>query len=170
MKRYAYYLFLLLVLFAMMQISCSFQTVHPAIDTIPLDLLEQIFPEAERYIGMEYEWGGDDFPKGVDCSGLIVNVYTMVLRGSDYVLLFNDTTARRMYENYTIETEDPLRGDLIFMGDSVVDHVAILDRIEDDKVYFIDSSSALGYVDKRLYLRGSSRILSFGRMMVKARH
>ncbi len=168
MSRYGCYAFVLLVLFGFMSSSCLLQVLDPV--AIPEDVLVQIFPEAERYINMEYEWGGDDFPKGVDCSGLVVNVYTTVLKGSGYDLLFNDTTARTMYDQYTLQIEAPLRGDLVFMGEGVVDHVAILDRIEDDKVYFIDSSSARGYVDKRWYPRGSSRILSFRRMLVRPRH
>jgi hypothetical protein len=38
----------------------------------PLEIREQAWQEAERYIGMEYEWGGEDFPeRGIDCSGRI---------------------------------------------------------------------------------------------------
>jgi hypothetical protein len=63
----------------------------PYIVEAPLFVRERAFDEATRYIGMEYELGRQDFPKGIDCSGLLVNVYYTATRGIDYRLRFTDT-------------------------------------------------------------------------------
>ncbi|HRW25806.1 MAG TPA: NlpC/P60 family protein [Spirochaetia bacterium] len=135
---------------------------------------EAAYAEAERYLGMEYEWGGQDFPRGIDCSGLVVNVYHTVTAGTEYSPPFDDATAAMLHELYSVDTDAPARGDLVFMGDGAVSHVAILDRVApdengDERAYFIDAYSAApggGRVMERSYLADSPIILSYGRLLV----
>ena len=115
----------------------------PVVLEVPETLRAAAWEEAQRYLGMPYEWGGSDFPKGIDCSGLVINVYKKVLYGTGCRLPFPDATAFGMYQYYTIPVADPDKGDLIFMGDegsTEITHVAIFEKIELGSVYFIDST------------------------------
>jgi len=158
---------------ALLLSSCQFASLD-AIVSAPAFIREAAYAEAERYLGMEYEWGGQDLPRGIDCSGLVVNVYHTVTAGTEYAPPFDDATAAMLSERYTVDIDVPARGDLVFMGDGAVSHVAILDRLGfdengDERVYFIDAYSAApggGRVMERSYPADSPVILSYGRLLV----
>lgn len=140
----------------------------PEIVEAPPEVREAAFAEAEKYIGMEYEWGGQDFyARGVDCSGLVVNAYLRAARAFGYRMLFTDTTARGMYERYTAPEGSPARGDLIFMGcEGEVSHVAVFERFETGEVWFIDANSESGFVERRRCSADDPKLIRYGRMLL----
>jgi cell wall-associated NlpC family hydrolase len=124
---------------------------------------------------MEYEWGGQDHysSKGIDCSGLVVNCYREALYSTQYVLPYSDATAADLRSRYSLSVEQPQRGDLVFMGapDSAsVTHIAIMDRIESQRVYFIDASTSGDYdgVEYRSYSLDNPKIKGFARALLFA--
>ena len=103
---------------------------------------------------------------------MLVNVYHAATIDTEYDLLFDDATAFGMYSFFVESITFPSRGDLVFMGDATVTHVAILDRVEDGIVYFIDAYSAAdegGQVVARSYPVDSPKIISYGRMLLRRR-
>ena len=84
-------------------------------------------------------------------------------------LLFDDTTAYVLWDEYTLPVEDPLPGDLIFFTDGVSDevsHIAIFIREEAGVLFFIDASSLPDTmkVMERSYPADNAKIHSFARM------
>ncbi|MCK4514811.1 MAG: C40 family peptidase, partial [Spirochaetaceae bacterium] len=110
----------------------------------PASVRSDALTEAIRYIGMEYEWGGQDImPRGIDCSGLVVNVYYFAAAINGYSLPFADATAAGLHESYSTLLDLPEPGDLIFMGaadDPTTTHVAIYESTVDGQMTFIDST------------------------------
>jgi len=150
-------------------LSCQHSVTEDSVPA-PESIRESAFTEAQRYIGMAYEWGGQDFPRGIDCSGLLVNVYHTATVDTEYELMFDDATSFGMYASFVEVVTIPSRGDLVFMGDGTVTHVAILDRIDDGTVFFIDAYSAAeggGKVVARSYPVDSPKIISLGRMLLR---
>ena len=165
MKR-LFLLFAVLVLLA----SCTHMS------ELPLSFRSELIAEAEKYIGIPYEWGGQSFwwedDPSVDCSGFVINVYESVLERHGRHLLFDDTTAYALWDEYTLPVEDPLAGDLIFFTDGVSDevsHVAIFIREEAGVLFFIDASSLPDTmkVMERSYPADNAKIHSFARMLYK---
>lgn len=150
-------------------ISCSTVSLMPTTD----EIVFQIPSVAEKYIGMKYAWGGQDWwwedGGSVDCSGLVINVYKEACEGSGYSLPYDDSTVLEMYNRYSIHTDLPRKGDVVFMGDSITPtHIAILVSIDSETVEFIDAYSTTGYVEKREYLRSNPKILNYGSLLVKS--
>ena len=115
----------------------------------------ELIAEAENYIGIPYEWGGQSFWWENDPS-----------------VVFDDTTAYALWDEYTHPVEEPLAGDLIFFTDGVSDevsHVAIFIKEEDGIIFFIDASSLPDTmkVMERSYPADNAKIHSFGRMLYK---
>jgi hypothetical protein len=161
------------VVLFMTAVFASCTVFSPHIVEAPRFIRERAFDEATRYIGMEYEPGGQDFPKGIDCSGLLVNVYYTATRGTDYRLLFTDAAVSHLHEQYTSRAATPQQGDLVFMGESGVDdvtHIGILDRIEGGSVYFIDSTymedPPQNGVSLRSYSEEDPKIKGYGRLLL----
>ena len=144
---------------AMLLFSCS---LAPAPEQIRLRAWE----EAEKYLGMEYEWGGQDFYKGIDCSGLVVNCYLRAIEGTPYFLRFHDATVKTLHQWYTEPVDEPDRGDLIFMGDDGITHVAVFGEFTGGDVRFIDAYSETGLVELRSYPADDPRIKQFGRIIL----
>lgn len=149
-------------------ISCSTVSLMPTND----DIIAQVPSIAEKYIGMEYAWGGQDWwwedGGSVDCSGLVINVYKEACEGSWYSLPYVDSTVLEIWNLYSIHTDSPRVGDVIFMGDSITPtHIAILVSTDSEVVEFIDAYSTTGHVEKRKYLRSNPKILSYGILLVK---
>ena len=140
----------------------------------PEDVRLAAVGEAARYIGMEYEWGGQDvMPRGIDCSGLMVNVYDYAATLYGYELPFDDATASGMMESFCVDLDAPEVGDLLFMGaaesDSVT-HVAILEYQMAGDLHFIDATVipdlGIDGVSRRSYPAGDSRFKAFGRLIL----
>lgn len=111
---------------------------------------------AEFYLagGMKYELGGDDeiyvppySTRGIDCSGLAINVYKFAVEGSNYSMPFTDATADTIYHNYSIDIDTPQKGDLIFWTDDSdhAYHIAVFEKIESSRYYFIESNILTEY-------------------------
>ena len=159
------------VLPAALLTSCTIFTPYTV--EAPQFIRENAYYEATRYIGMEYEFGGQDFPKGIDCSGLVVNAYYTVTRETEYRLLFSDAAVVHLYGRYSCLPDVPQKGDLVFMGESGTDeisHVGILDRIEESTVYFIDSTYSedppVNGVSFRSYSVDEPKIKGYGRLLL----
>ena len=125
--------------------------------------------EAERYVGMEYEYGGQDVPKGIDCSGLVVNCYAAAVVITQYQLLFHDASVQDLFRQYTVTVDMPETGDLIFLGNGTISHVAIYEKEEDGEIWFIDAYSETGYVAYRSYESTNPKLLAFGRLLIRSR-
>lgn len=126
----------------------------------------------------EYEWGGQDALRAIqlDCSWLVVMCYKYALVDTAYTLLFDDSTANDMYQKYSIQTQEPQKGDLVFMGETDTDaitHIALFEKQEGGNVYFIDATEKdsdgddvidIDGVTRRSYPVGDERIKSYGIM------
>ena len=168
----------IIILIVILSASCTLGIYNGSVPVkaeAPTEVRDAAYSEAEYYIGMSYEYGGQDFPvKGIDCSGLIVNVYYTAVKDTDYKLLFTDSNVHDLFTKYTDKILNPAHGDLIFMGEEDSDnitHVAILDRVENGTAYFIDSTYNAQYdldgVNYRSYLTSNSKIKSYGRMLLE---
>jgi hypothetical protein len=122
----------------------------------------------------EYELGGQDLLRAIklDCSGLIVNCYKYATDGTGYILPFTDAAVINFYKTYTIKTNVPRAGDIIFMGDNknAPTHMSIFIRDDNEFIYFIDSTykpeEGINGVTERFYHREDERFLSFGVLLL----
>lgn len=75
------------------------------------------------FYGRPYRWGGDDPGAGFDCSGLAVEY----LKALGVLRYREDFTALGLSKILRVKTR-PMRGDLVFFGDSITDikHVEIM--------------------------------------------
>jgi hypothetical protein len=142
----------------------------------PVEVREAALAEAIRYSGMDYEWGGDDvMPRGIDCSGLVVNVYRYAAALHECTLLFVDATAGAMMDHFAYALDEPEPGDLVFMGPpggSTVTHVAVFDSFADaDTMWVVDATliPELGIdgVTRRLRSADDGWTRGYGRMAVR---
>jgi hypothetical protein len=85
-------------------------------------------------LGLQYKWGGDDPLDGVDCSGLGIEG----LKACGEFPREGDATALILATMFP-ETKEPKPGCLIFWGNPI-NHVEIVYKVEDDKVYTIGAS------------------------------
>lgn len=136
---------------------------------------QRILEVAQKYIGIPYRWGGQDFwweeNPGVDCSGYIINVYKEAIAPSGLALPFDDSTVAVIFSTFSESTDTPLSGDLIFFSDGESDipsHIGIVAYFEDGKVWFYDASSRpdTGCVLLRSYPVTEEKILGYRRMTV----
>ena len=132
---------------------------------------------AEEYIefGAEYGWGGQDpLPRTivVDCSGLVIRCYQYACEEFGYRLLFNDTTSYGLL-NYTIPlSQNTLTpGDLLFMGNGDISHVALFVGNDGTNITFVDSTykpeEGIYGVSERYYAKDDPRFISYGRMICR---
>ena len=151
----------------------------------PAEIAERAYRFAELYeqSDTEYELGGQDSLRAIkiDCSGLIIMCYKYALVDTKYQLLLSDMTANYMYQNASthIDKADLKKGNLIFMGEvnsNSVTHIALFDKLENGRIYFIDSTQKdtngdgindIDGVTYRDYPENDSRFKAFGRMRVK---
>jgi len=122
----------------------------------------------------EYEYGGQDLLRAIkiDCSGLVVNCYRYSTEGTGYALPFYDAAVKDFYQNYSVKTENPRPGDLIFMGDEdFPTHISIFVKEENGRIYFIDSTfkpeAGLNGVSERSYTKGDPKFISFGILLLR---
>lgn len=175
--------FFTLLLFA----SCSFEfspwkelkhtTINYTTIDCPLEISERAYSFAKLYTetDTEYEWGGQDPLRsviGIDCSGLVIMCYKYAMVDTVYSLVKTDMTAAYMYD-YACSRKNAdtaQKGDLLFMGDESstdITHIGIFEKLENDTVYFIDSSQASNGVKYRSYPINNKKIKGYGRMRVK---
>ena len=151
----------------------------------PNEISERAYSFAELYeqSATEYHLGGQDPVRAIhiDCSGLIVMCYKYALVDTKYQLLVSDMTANYMYTYASthIHKADLKKGNLIFMGETNSDsvtHIALFDKLENGRIYFIDSTQKvtngdgvndIDGVTYRDYEEDDSRFKAFGRMRLK---
>lgn len=158
----------------------------------PAEISERAHSFAQLYeqSDTEYHLGGQDPVRAIqiDCSGLIIMCYKYALVDTKYQLLVSDMTANYMYRNASthIDKADLKKGNLIFMGptheddkdadENEISHIALFDRTENGRLYFIDSTKkdtdGDGIVDidgvtYRNYPENDKHFKAFGRMRVK---
>lgn len=151
----------------------------------PAEIAERAYRFAELYeqSDTEYHLGGQDSVRAIqiDCSGLIIMCYKYALVDTKFQLLVSDMTANYMYQNASthIDKSDLKKGNLIFMGEadsSFVTHIALFEKHENGRIYFIDSTQKdtngdgindIDGVTYRNYPEDDSRFKAFGRMRVK---
>ena len=151
----------------------------------PVEISERAYSFAELYeqSDTEYHLGGQDPVRAIqiDCSGLIVMCYKYALVDTKYQLLLSDMSANYMYTNASshIAKTELKKGNLIFMGEAAsnsVTHIALFEKIENGRIYFIDSTQKdtngdgindIDGVSYRHYPEDDSRFKAFGRMRVK---
>ena len=152
---------------------------------VPDEISERAYSFAELYeqSDTEYHLGGQDPVRAIqiDCSGLIIMCYKYALVDTKYQLLVSDMSANYMYKNASthIDKADLKKGNLIFMGEASsnsVTHIALFEKIENGRIYFIDSTQKdtngdgindIDGVTYRDYSEDDSRFKAFGRMKVK---
>lgn len=178
----------LIVVLSLSLVSCNNgtddKTSFTEIDA-PDSISERAYSFAELYeqSDTEYHLGGQDPVRAIqiDCSGLIIMCYKYALVDTKYQLLVSDMTANYMYTNASthIDKADLKKGNLIFMGEAnsnSVTHIALFEKLENGKIYFIDSTqkdtngdgiNAIDGVTYRNYSEDDSRFKAFGRMKVK---
>ena len=158
----------------------------------PDEISERAYSFAELYAQSEteYRWGGQDPLRAIqiDCSGLIVMCYKYALVDTKYQLLLSDMSANYMYTNASshIAKTELKKGNLIFMGptheddkdadENEISHIALFEKTENGRIYFIDSTKkdtdGDGVVDidgvtYRNYPQNDKHFKAFGRMRVK---
>lgn len=86
-----------------------------------------------KFLNIPYIWGGDDPIRGLDCSGFVQELYSMI--GIDPI---GDQTAQGLHDYFKIRSKEGPRqvGTLMFYGKSV-DHISHVAMIIDDEGYYI---------------------------------
>ncbi|GAB4221952.1 MAG: hypothetical protein Kow009_13530 [Spirochaetales bacterium] len=174
-KRISILLFSLSILSLSLLVGGCHMHSGPHIVPAPQEVRERALYYARQYMaeGAEYQWGGQDpLPKlAVDCSGLVIRSYGYVCAEKGYFLLFQDTTSyglRSYSQELTLEELSP--GDLLFMGEGSVSHVALFVQRENGMIQFIDSTyqpdAGINGVSERRYEEGDPRFLGFGRLLI----
>ncbi len=151
------------------------RSAGPVLVEAPDDIAANALLAAIEYTEADtvYVYGGQDMLKAIkiDCSGLIVNCYKYAIEGSSYSLPFEDSAVINFYNSWTVETDSPRPGDLIFMGETATPtHISIFVKEESGMIYFIDSTkkpeSGIDGVSERSYSSDDYRFLSFGRLLL----
>jgi hypothetical protein len=157
-------------------ISCNLETTNVGTADFvqcPENIAQKALQYAVEYAqsDTEYQLGGQDLLRTIkiDCSGLVVNCYKYAVMDTDYSLLFQDAAVIDFYSKWTIKTENPRPGDIIFMGNSdVPDHMSFFVKEENGSIYFIDSTlkenESINGVSERNYPSNDARFISFGVM------
>lgn len=83
------------------------------------DLSAKIIAEAEKYIGVDYVWGGKT-PAGFDCSGFTQYVFRHALG-----IEIGEWTLPQSQYGERIDVNDARAGDLYFWGEGTPRHVAL---------------------------------------------
>jgi len=86
------------------------------------DLRDRLVRAAERYLGVEYSWGGDSRTEGFDCSGLAAAVYR--LNG----LRLPRSSRDQFRSGRPVGLMEMKKGDLVFFsgpGEAGVSHVGV---------------------------------------------
>ncbi|MCK4540926.1 MAG: C40 family peptidase [Spirochaetales bacterium] len=139
---------------------------HKKIVEAPLDLRIEAVRRAWKLIGTEYLFGGPD-TNGFDCSGLIIEAYSSAVEGSAYSLPFSDVSVQVLKMDFSVPLEKASIGDLLFIGEKEITHVGLIDRIEEDQIYFIDAYQTSGFIELRTYATDNPCIQGIGRLLLR---
>lgn len=85
------------------------------VSDVRVDLVEY----AKQFLGNPYVWGGTSLTKGADCSGFVLSVF------KKYGISLSHSSQAQSREGSKIDMSDLKPGDLVFYGNSSINHVAI---------------------------------------------
>jgi len=106
----------------------------------------------------------------ISACDIVVNPYEEAVIGTPYALPFYDAAVVNFLNTYTTPIETPEPGDLIFMGEDSVTHIAIYEKTAGDSIVFIDAFETDGNVQERSYDKDNPKFKSFGRLLVVSRY
>jgi probable lipoprotein NlpC len=136
--KYAY--FLLIVAFFT---SCKVNKVSKK----EYSTANKIIESARIYTGVPYKSGGNDF-KGIDCSGLLCNVF------KEYGVTLPRISWQQSEVFPAIRIEDARKGDLVFFvtGGKFISHAGIITDVRGkEEIIFIHASSSKGVREDNLF-------------------
>ena len=160
-------------------------SVKPGNDVINNSTVKnRVYNNAVKFVNSKTEYVSGAMGRFVypfDCSGLVTRCYDDALKGTNYKLPYNFTdtghpSAESLRKYYSTPTNNPERGDLIFLNfnrsnDGTAKHVGIFDRfLSGGKIQFIDASDYWNYenvVDFRTVSKSDDAFVSFGVMDIK---
>ena len=162
-------------------IGCMSETKTAVVEIpCPTEIAERALSFAEKYKNSEteYEFGGQDELRAIkiDCSGLVVNCYRYAIcEYNEYTLPFADASVKDFFLKYSVITNNPNPGDLIFMGEEDTDfptHIAFYVKTVGNTIYFIDSTKKeamngvppVNGVTERFYNEKDQRFKSFAKI------
>jgi len=170
--------FIISFLVSFLFFSCPVETIKkPKLIECP-ELIAKIALEyAYKYSSedTEYEWGGRDPLRSIkiDCSGLVFKCYDYAVSSTEYLLPFQNATVSTLFNEWSVATDNPRPGDLIFMGDnnSNPTHISLYIKNDGTNIYFIDASlkpeDNINGVSERFYKIDDYRFLSFGKLLIQ---
>lgn len=107
----------------------------------------RIIESARTYMGVPYKSGGNDF-KGIDCSGLIFNVF------KENGIILPRISWQQSEVFPAIRIEDARKGDLVFFvtGGKFISHAGIITEVRSkEEIMFIHASSSKGVREDNLF-------------------
>ena len=122
--------------------ACSTAPVQPPNIAAPANSTAyRVIDDAYSWLGTPYEYGGSS-KSGVDCSGLVYEVYSQA-----HVYLPR-TAYRQSRAGYRIARSQAQPGDLIFFRTTGhgISHVGIVDQVNGHELRFIHASESEGVI------------------------
>ncbi len=112
------------------------------------DFSQELLSKTKKYLGVPYKYGGNDH-KGIDCSGLVCNVFKE--------LNINLPRVSELQADYypAIHFPDIQKGDLVFFVTSgkKINHVGIVSKIiSEEEILFIHASTSKGVIEDNLMI------------------
>jgi len=168
---------LLMIFFLFFIFSCTLETEKkPILIECPEIIAKTALDYAYEYscADTEYKWGGRDPLRSIkiDCSGLVFRCYDYAVLGTEYSLPFKDATVSTLFSDWSVKIDDPMPGDLIFMGENKNNptHISLFVKKDSDNIYFIDATlkpeDNINGVFERYYIIDDYRLLSFGKLLL----
>ena len=109
-----------------------------------LSLRERIVATASGYVGTDYKYGGTT-DRGMDCSGLLYTSFAA------HGVQLPRTSLAMSREARAIPKSKAQVGDLVFFRTNKskrsVNHVGVISRIEQGRIYFLHSTSSRGVIE-----------------------
>lgn len=123
----------------------------------------RILREADRYLGVPYQFGGSSM-KGLDCSGLLLNVF------SENRIKLPRRSQDQAQQGKRIDVEEVKPGDLLFFatkGNRTVSHVGLVREIRSrGEIAFIHASTSKGVIISSLNDRYWNKAFLFARRIL----
>ncbi len=110
---------------------------------------KELLNKTQKYLGVPYKYGGNDH-QGIDCSGLICNVF------KEFNIQLPRVSALQADYFPAINLPDIQKGDLVFFVTSgtKINHVGIVSRIvSEEEVLFIHASTSKGVIEDNMMIQ-----------------